>query len=61
MQHDVVELGAIEQPVAADGRLYFTGEDGKVQVVQAGPAVRVDHPVRAPEEAACSAAGVRAA
>lgn len=29
--------GFTASPVAADGRLYFTGEDGKVRVVKAGP------------------------
>jgi outer membrane protein assembly factor BamB len=33
--------GYTASPVAADGRLYFTGEDGKVQVVQAGPTYRL--------------------
>lgn len=33
-------LGYTASPVAADGRLYFTGEDGKVQVVEAGPVFR---------------------
>ncbi len=33
--------GYTASPVAADGRLYFTGEDGKVQVVQAGPAYKL--------------------
>ncbi len=30
--------GYTASPVAADGRLYFTGEDGEVRVVKAGPA-----------------------
>jgi outer membrane protein assembly factor BamB len=33
--------GYTASPVAADGRLYFTGEDGKVQVVQAGPVYKL--------------------
>jgi outer membrane protein assembly factor BamB len=33
--------GYTASPVAADGRLYFTGEDGKVQVVQAGPTYKL--------------------
>jgi hypothetical protein len=33
--------GYTASPVAADGRLYFTGEDGKVYVVQAGPAYKL--------------------
>jgi outer membrane protein assembly factor BamB len=33
--------GYTASPVAADGRLYFTGEDGKVRVVQAGPEYRL--------------------
>ncbi len=34
-------LGYTSSPVAADGRLYFTGEDGKVSVVEAGPAFKL--------------------
>ncbi len=34
-------LGYTASPVAADGRLYFTGEDGKVSVVEAGPAFKL--------------------
>jgi outer membrane protein assembly factor BamB len=33
--------GYTASPVAADGRLYFTAEDGRVEVVQAGPAFRL--------------------
>jgi outer membrane protein assembly factor BamB len=33
--------GYTASPVAADGRLYFTDEDGKVYVVEAGPAYRL--------------------
>jgi len=33
--------GYTASPVAADGKLYFTGEDGAVRVVQAGPAFKM--------------------
>jgi outer membrane protein assembly factor BamB len=33
--------GFTASPVAADGRLYFTGEDGQVHVVQAGPTFKL--------------------
>jgi outer membrane protein assembly factor BamB len=33
--------GYTASPVAADGRLYFTGEDGRVDVVAAGPVFRL--------------------
>jgi outer membrane protein assembly factor BamB len=33
--------GYTASPVAADGKLYFTGEDGKVYVVEAGPAYKL--------------------
>jgi outer membrane protein assembly factor BamB len=33
--------GYTASPVAADGRVYFTGEDGRVDVVAAGPVFRL--------------------
>lgn len=38
--------GFSSSPIAADGRLYFSSEDGEVFVVKAGPTLSSSRPTR---------------